>query len=129
MDEVNVAIVGAGVVGLAIAAELSETIKDIIVLEQRKIALIVGPGAAMPMMAKVAGWAGPYANGNGDNGTVTYGGAYVSHGPAVWDFHSVPPTVDTGCGRYVAVNRCGIPGRFTCGLPILTPNECGCEPY
>lgn len=34
MDEVNVTIIGAGVVGLAIAAELSDKVHDIVVLEQ-----------------------------------------------------------------------------------------------
>jgi L-2-hydroxyglutarate oxidase LhgO len=34
MDEVNVTIIGAGVVGLAIAAELSKTVENIVVLEQ-----------------------------------------------------------------------------------------------
>ena len=34
MDEVSVTIIGAGVVGLAIAAELSTDIEDIVVLER-----------------------------------------------------------------------------------------------
>ena len=34
MDEVKVTIIGAGVVGLAIAAELSARVQDIVVLEQ-----------------------------------------------------------------------------------------------
>jgi L-2-hydroxyglutarate oxidase LhgO len=34
MDEVNVTIIGAGVVGLAIASELSKTFEDVVVLEQ-----------------------------------------------------------------------------------------------
>jgi len=36
MDEVNITIIGAGVIGLSIAAELSKNYEDIVVLEQHK---------------------------------------------------------------------------------------------
>jgi len=36
MERVNITIIGAGIVGLAIASELSERYKDIVVLERHK---------------------------------------------------------------------------------------------